>query len=180
MKLSEKTRQLLASVQKDLHLENPHQTPKLDKVIVAVWIGSLATRKGMKDFSEVEKNLQKITGQKPALVVSKKAISNFKLREWLPVMLRVTLRGQKAYDFLSKMIKIILPRVRDFVGLSKKSFDTTAWYSVGVKTYSIFPELHPDEITTDVGLQVSIRTSSNDPKQVQTLLESMGAVFQWH
>jgi len=114
MKISDQTKQMLVDVQKTLSLSNIHQTPTVEKVIVAIGIGSLATRKGMKDFSEIEKNLHAITGQKPHMTVSKKSISNFKLREGMPAMLKVTLRKQKAYDFLERLAKIVLPRGRDF------------------------------------------------------------------
>lgn len=178
MKVSETTKSLLTSVQKKLGLKNIHQTPRIEKVIVAIWIGSLATRKGMKDFSELEKNLQKITGQKPCMILSKKSISNFKLREDMPSMLKVTLREQKAYDFLKKLTKIVLPRVRDFNGLLVKSFDSNGWYSLGLKTYNIFPELHPDDITTDTGIQISIESSSKNKDEVKALLETLGFIFQ--
>lgn len=105
---------LKKGLQKELGVKNIHEVPTLQKAIVSIGIGSLATRKGVKDFKEFEDNLAKITGQKPQMVRSKKAISNFKLREGMPVMLRVTLRREKAYDFVDKLVKIVLPRVRDF------------------------------------------------------------------
>ena len=101
-------------LQKKISVKNINAVPKLDRVIVAIGIGSLVTRKSLKDFDEFEKNLQKITGQKPRLIKSKKSISNFKLREGLPVMLQVTLRKAKAYDFVDRFVKLVLPRVRDF------------------------------------------------------------------
>lgn len=177
MKISEETKKILSTVQKDLHLKNTLEAPRLIKVTIAVGVWSLATRKGMKDFSEVEKNIQIISWQKPHMTVSKKAISNFKLREGMPSMIKVTLRRQKAYDFLTKVAKIVMPRVRDFSGLSKKSFDTQGGYSIGIKSYSIFPEFHPDDITMDVGLQISIQTTSTDIKRVQKFLETVGFVF---
>lgn len=97
-----------------LGFKNINEVPRVDKVIVAMGIGSLVTRKGHKDFDEFEKNLIRITGQKPILVKSKKSISNFKLREGVPVMLKVTLRGERAYDFMERLTKLVLPRIRDF------------------------------------------------------------------
>jgi large subunit ribosomal protein L5 len=111
------------SLQTSLGKKNLNQVPSVDKVIISVGIGSLATRKGVKDFSDIEKNIIKITGQKPALVKSKRSISNFKLREDMPVMYKVTLRRDRAYDFLQKLTTVVLPRVRDFTGLNPKSFD---------------------------------------------------------
>ena len=115
-----KKSELFAKLKDHLNLKNINQAPKVDKVIVAMGIGSLVTRKGHKDFEEFEKNLIRITGQKPVLIKSKKAISNFKLREGMPVMLKVTLRGERAYDFLDRFCKLVLPRVRDFQGFLRK------------------------------------------------------------
>ena len=116
-------KEIVPMLKEKLGVKNVNQTPKIDKVIVSIGIGSLATRKSIKDFEEFEKNLKKITGQKPVLIKSKKAISNFKLREGMPVMLKSTLRREKAYDFLDRFVKVVLPRLRDFNGLSTKSFD---------------------------------------------------------
>ena len=111
------------NLQKKLGKKNIHEVPEVDKVIVAMGIGNLSTKKGMKDFSELEGNLAKITGQKPLLIRSKKSVSNFKLREGMPVMLKVTLRGEKAYDFIERLVTYVLPRSRDFVGVSPKKID---------------------------------------------------------
>jgi large subunit ribosomal protein L5 len=116
-------KEIVPMLKEKLGVKNVNQTPKIDKVIVSIGIGSLATRKSIKDFEEFEKNLKKITGQKPVLIKSRKAISNFKLREGMPVMLKSTLRRDKAYDFLDRFVKVVLPRLRDFNGLSSKSFD---------------------------------------------------------
>ena len=118
-----KKSELFAKLKDHLQLKNINQVPKIDKVIVSMGIGSFVTRKGHKDFEEFEKNLIRIAGQKPVLIRSKKAISNFKLREGMPVMLKVTLRGVRAYDFLDRFAKMVLPRIRGFSGVSKKNFD---------------------------------------------------------
>lgn len=178
MAISEQTKKVLANTHKRLWDININEVPKITKVIVAIGIGSLATRKGVKDFSEVEKNLKMIAGQKPHIIHSKKSVSNFKLREGMPVMMKVTLRGQKAYDFLFKVMSIVLPRVRDFEGLSTKSFDGAWNYNFGLPTYNMFPELHPDDITIPVGLQMSIWTKANSSKDAQVLLEELGFVFK--
>jgi large subunit ribosomal protein L5 len=104
----------MPKLQADLGLKNLHETPQIDKVIVAIGIGSLATRKSQKDFSELQNNLAKIAGQYPRMILSKQSISNFKLREEMPVMLQVTLRKNMAYDFLWRLTTLVLPRVRDF------------------------------------------------------------------
>ncbi|MEI7919742.1 MAG: 50S ribosomal protein L5 [bacterium] len=113
----------LKDLQQKLAIKNINAVPKIDKVIVAVGIGSLATRKSIKDFEEFDRIITKITGQKARVLKSKKAISNFKLREGMPVMLQTTLRKQKAYDFLDRFMKLVVPRLRDFSGFSEKNFD---------------------------------------------------------
>jgi large subunit ribosomal protein L5 len=168
----------LPTLQKTLGIKNINAVPKLDKVIVAVGIGSLVTRKSLKEFDEFEKNLMKITGQKPRLIKSKKAISNFKLREGLPVMLQVTLRKVRAYDFVDKFVKLVLPRMRDFSGLSDKSFDNQANYSIGVQNYNIFPELSLDDIINTMGLQITIVSTSKDPAKTKALMQSLGFIFK--
>jgi len=161
-----------------LGLQNIHEVPNLVSVIVGIGIGSMATRKGIKDFGEIEKNLKTITGQKPKMCLSKKSISNFKLRENMPSMTMVTLRGKKAYSFLDKVAKMIMPRVRDFSGLSTRSFDKGWWYTIWLKTYNIFPELHPDDITMDIGMQITIKTNSSEKDKVRVFMESLWFVFQ--
>ncbi|MEI8254024.1 MAG: 50S ribosomal protein L5 [bacterium] len=114
---------IIKNLQKQLAIKNINAVPKIDKVIVAIGIGSLATRKSLKDFDEFEKVITKITGQKSRVLKSKKAISNFKLRENMPVMLQTTLRKQRAYDFLDRFMKLVMPRLRDFSGFTDKAFD---------------------------------------------------------
>ena len=169
---------LKKKLQVQLGIKNINQVPMVDKVIVAIGVGSLHTRKWVKDFSEFEKNLALITGQKPSLVLSRKNISNFKLREGMPSMLKVTLRGKKAYYFLFKLMSIVLPRVRDFSWLSNKSFDSNANYSIWIQSYELFPELHPDSITLSTGLQVTIGTNTSNKANSKALLQEIGFVFQ--
>jgi len=159
-------------------LKNINQVPKLDKVIVSIGIGSLAARKGLKSFDEIESNLRKITGQKPLLIKSKQAISNFKLRIGMPVMLQVTLRRKKAYDFLNRFNHLVLPRVRDFEWLSTKKFDRQANINIGLKNYDIFPELTPDDVTIPIWLQINIVTTSATKEASTALLEELWFVFK--
>ena len=126
------------NLQKRLNLKNINAVPTLETVIVNMGIWSIVTRKWHKDFEEFEKNLSKITWQKPRIVKAKKSISNFKLREWMPVMLQSTLRGNRALDFIDRLYKIILPRIRDFSWLNKRSFDSQANLTIGIKVvYSL-------------------------------------------
>jgi len=168
----------LPTLQKTLGIKNVNAVPKLDKVIVAVGIGSLATRKSLKDFDEFEKNILKITGQKARMIKSKKSISNFKLREGLPVMLQVTLRKARAYDFVDRFVKLVLPRMRDFSGLSDQSFDRQGNYSIGIPNYNIFPELSLDDVVNTMGIQINIISTSKDPAKTKALMQSLGFLFK--
>ena len=136
--------------------KNINSVPKIEKVIVSIGIWSLATRKSVKDFDEFEKNLIKITGQKPTLIKSRKSISNFKLREGMPVMYKVTLRRDRAYDFLERFVKVVLPRLRDFTGLSSKSFDPKGNLNIWLANYNVFPELNIDDVVTPMGDRKSV------------------------
>lgn len=172
-------KETIPALKEKLGVKNIHAVPTVDKVIVSVGIGSLATRKSVKDFEEFEKNLKKITGQKPMLVKSRKAISNFKLREGMPVMLKVTLRRDRAYDFLEKFVKVVLPRLRDFSGISGKSFDPKGNYSIGLVNYNIFPEIGVEDAPTPMGLQITIVTKgSTDAIKSKALLEGLWLIFK--
>lgn len=162
-----------SALKKDLKKGNIHEVPSLDKVVVSIGIGSLATRKGVKDFSDIEKNLAAITGQKPVMIRSKKAISNFKLREDMPVMLKVTLRRQKAYEFLDKLTKIVMPRVRDFVGLNPKSFDPNNNYNIGLTSQAIFPEIIGDDAQAVLGIQVNIVTNALTKEDAMAMMKAL-------
>jgi large subunit ribosomal protein L5 len=173
-----KKAELYEKMKEKLHLKNINEAPKVDKVIVAMGIGSLVTRKGHKDFEEFEKNLKTITGQKPHLCKSKKSISNFKLREGLPVMLKVTLRKDRALDFLERTTKLVLPRVRDFTGISKKSFDPQGNLNFGIVNYALFPEFGVEEVSIPMGLQITVVTTAGNPEKAQLFLEEMGFIFK--
>lgn len=173
-----KKSELFAKLKDHLQLKNINQVPRIDKVIVSMGIGSLVTRKGHKDFEEFEKNLIRITGQKPVLIRSKKAISNFKLREGMPVMLKVTLRGVRAYDFLDRFAKMVLPRIRDFSGVSKKNFDPKGNLNLWLQNYNIFPELGVDDVNLPMGLQLTIVSTAGTPEASQALLQEIGFIFK--
>lgn len=169
---------LVKQLQQELWLANIHQVPKLDKVMVVCGIGSLHTRKGVKDFSEVENNLKAITGQKPVLINAKKSVSNFKLREGSPVMLKVTLRKERAYDFIERLVHFVLPRVRDFSGLNEKSFDKGGNLSFGFKDFGVFPEVNVDNLTLAAGLQVTIVPTSGDKATSLAFAKKLWLLFR--
>lgn len=168
----------LPKLKEKLWAKNVHSVPVIDKVVVAIWIWSLATRKSVKDFEEFERNLKNITGQKPMLVKSRKSISNFKLREWMPVMLKSTLRRERAYDFLDKFVKVVLPRLRDFSGLSAKSFDSKWNLNIWLVNYNVFPELSVDDVVTPIWLQITIVTTGGNPEQSKLMLETLWLIFK--
>ena len=163
-------------LQKQLKVKNVNAVPKLTKVVVNVGIGKMLA--GGKDYSEVEENIKMITGQKPVVAKSRKAISNFKLRENQPVGINATLRGQRMYDFVSKFVNIVLPRTRDFRGISSRSFDGNGNYSLAVKEHTVFPEINADDIVKIHGLQITFVTSAKTNEQALVLLKALGFPFQ--
>lgn len=165
------------ALQKALEIKNKLAIPKVDRIHVNVGIGSMVSS-GNKDFSNIVENITNITGQKPVVTKAKKAISNFKLREGMPVGVTVTLRGDKMYSFLNRLVNIALPRVRDFRGITKKSFDGSGNYHIGIKECSIFPEINPDDISKIHGLQISIITSANNDEEGYELLKALGFPFK--
>ncbi len=169
---------VLKNLQKQLGIKNINAVPKIDKVVVAIGIGSLATRKSLKDFDEFEKNIITITGQKSRILKSKKAISNFKLRENMPVMLQTTLRKQKAYDFLDRFVKLVMPRMRDFSWLSDKNFDGQWNYTIWLPNYNIFPELSLDDVVTPMGLQITIVTTTKNNLHAKALLQGLWFIYK--
>ncbi len=169
---------IIYDLKEKLNKKNIHQVPKIDKIVVSMGIWSLATRKGVKDFSDLEDNLATITGQKPVLIKAKRSVSNFKLREGMPVMLKVTLRKKRAYDFIERLVKLVLPRVRDFKGVSPRKFDGWGNYSLGFRSQVVFPEIHPDNIKTPMGVQVTISTTTDSDEEAKVLMEHLWFIFE--
>ena len=169
------TSTVLPQLKKELK-KNVNALPRLEKVVVNMGIGSLVTG-GQKDYSLFEKHLTLITGQKPVLSKSRKAISNFKLRENLPVGLTVTLRDQRMYDFLEKLIHVVLPRVRDFQGLRAKSIDGAGNFNLGLKEQTLFPEIIQDDVIKTHGIQITVVTKSQSPEDSLLLLQNIGFPF---
>ena len=161
---------------KELGLKNPHEAPKLEKVIINSGLGKA---KDDKKVIEVASNtLRKITGQQPIETVAKNSIAGFKLREGNKIGLKVTLRGDKMYEFTDRMINVVLPRLRDFHGVSNKAFDKQGNYSIGFTDQSVFPELSFEETTTPHGLQAVFVISCIEPAHAKALLEKFGMPFQ--
>lgn len=161
---------------KELVLSNIHEAPKLEKIVINIGLGQA---KDDKKILEVATNtLRKITGQQPIVTIAKNSIAGFKLREGNKVGLKVTLRGDRMYEFADRIISIVLPRLRDFHGVSKKAFDKQGNYSLGFTDQSVFPELSFEETTTTHGLQVVFVISAKEKEHSRNLLEKFGMPFE--
>ena len=168
--------EVVPALKEELGLKNNLAVPRIEKVKINVGIGSLT--KQTKDFSEVIENVARITGQKPVITKAKIAVSNFKLRKGMPIGVTTTLRGRRAYDLVGRLVNIILPRVRDFRGLSVKAFDGNGNYSIGFKEALVFPEINPDDVTNVHGIQVTIVTSAKTDEEGIALLKKIGFPFK--
>ena len=152
------------------------QIPKLDKIVVNVASGEAGSNSKMMDA--ILSNLSKITGQKPVITKAKKSIANFKLREGMNVGAKVTLRGERMYEFLDRFFNVALPRVRDFRGINPNSFDGRGNYSVGIKEQLIFPEIDYDKIDKIRGMDITFITTAKTDEEARELLTLMGAPFE--
>lgn len=160
----------------DLKLVNVHDVPRLEKIVINVGLGRA---KDDKKYMEVATNtLTKITGQKPVQTVAKQSIAGFKLREGNKIGLKVTLRDQRMYEFLDRLINIVLPRLRDFHGVSKKAFDRQGNYSIGLNDQTVFPEISFEDSQITHGLQIILVTDSQNVDYSKAMLEKFGMPFE--
>lgn len=155
--------------------ENINQVPKLEKIVVNMGLGDV--RDNAKSMQLAVDELRLIAGQKPIVTKAKKSVANFKVREGMNVGAKVTLRGNRMYDFFTKLISIALPRVRDFKGVSTKSFDGRGNYALGVKEQLIFPEISYDQVEKIRGFDICIVTNANTDEEARELLKQMGLPF---
>lgn len=156
--------------------KNVMQVPKLDKVIINIGVGEAV--QNAKALEGAVSDLTAISGQKPVVTKAKKSIAGFKLREGMSIGCKVTLRGRRMYDFVDKLINILLPRVRDFRGVSPQAFDGRGNYSLGVKEQTIFPEIEYDKIDKIRGLGIVLVTTAKTDEEARELLRSMGMPFR--
>ncbi|MFM7389401.1 MAG: 50S ribosomal protein L5 [Vampirovibrionales bacterium] len=166
---------IFKQLQEELGCENIYQVPRLVKVVINVGLGDAA--QNAKLLEEAVSHLALITGQKPLVTRAKKSIAGFKVREGMPIGAMVTLRDERMYDFLSKLVNVVLPRIRDFRGVSDSGFDGRGNYNLGLKDQLIFPEIEYDMISRMRGMNITIVTSASDDKQAKALLEKMGFPF---
>ena len=168
--------QVVPRLQKDLGIGNPMQVPRITKITVNMGVGEAVADKKVMDAATAD--LAKISGQKPLVTRSRKAIASFKIRAGLPIGCKVTLRGERMYEFLDRLINIAMPRIRDFRGVSPRSFDGRGNYSLGVKEQIIFPEIQYDQIDQVRGMDITITTTAMDNRQGRALLEAFNFPFR--
>lgn len=166
----------IPALKKAFGLTNPMAVPKIEKVVINVGVGK--TLKDAKMLEAIIEDVKAIAGQAPVKTLAKKSIAGFKIRENQVVGLMVTLRARRMYDFLEKLVRIALPRVRDFRGLDPKKFDGHGNYNIGIREQIVFPETTREHMDYTFGLEVNIQTSTNNDKQALELLKSLGFPFQ--
>jgi large subunit ribosomal protein L5 len=168
--------QVLTRLQRDLGIGNPMEVPRITKITVNMGVGEAVADKKVMDAAVAD--ITKITGQKPLVTKSRKAIASFKIRAGLAIGCKVTLRGARMYEFLDRLINIAMPRIRDFRGVSPRSFDGRGNYSLGVKEQIIFPEIQYDQIDQIRGMDITITTTARDNRQGRALLEAFNFPFR--
>jgi large subunit ribosomal protein L5 len=167
---------IVPKLQQELGLQNVMQVPRITKITVNMGVGEAAADRKLMDAAVTD--LTKITGQKPLICKATKAIAAFKLRQGLPIGCKVTLRGARMYEFLDRLISIAMPRIRDFRGVSLRSFDGQGNYSLGIKEQIIFPEIQYDQVDKIRGMDITITTSARDNRQGRALLEAFSFPFR--
>ena len=163
------------ALMKKFEYKSVMQIPKLDKIVLNVGCGE--ARENSKVVDAIINDLSVITGQKPIVCRAKKSVANFKLREGMPIGVKVTLRGEKMYEFLDRFFNLALPRVRDFRGINPNSFDGRGNYAMGIKEQLIFPEIDYDKIDKVRGMDIIMVTTANTDEEARELLKLMGAPF---
>ena len=177
MSLREKYKKEISPVLKEkLEIQNVNNIPKLEKIVLNMWIWTYI-RTWNKDYSSLQEHLSLIAWQACTVRYAKKAVSNFKLRAWMPVWLSVTLRWDRMYDFVEKLVNIVLPRVKDFRGINKNGFDNGGNYNFWVKEHSIFLEVPQDDVIKNHWLQITVKTTAKSKEEAKALLEALGFPF---
>ena len=167
---------VIPALKSKYNYENVHMIPKLVKIVINMGVGEAVQNAKVMDGAIEE--LTKIAGQRPVITRAKKSIATFKLRAGMPIGCMVTLRGEKMYDFLQKLINVTLPRIRDFRGVSNKSFDGRGNYSLGIKEQLLFPEIKYDDVSLVKGMNISIITTARTDEEAKELLTELGMPFR--
>ena len=169
-------KELLPQLQEKLGIDNIMAVPKLTKVVINMGVGEALTDK--KHLESAVNDLESIAGQKAVVTKAKKSVASFKLREGWPVGCKVTLRGDRMYDFIERLVNVAIPRERDFRGLNPKSFDGQGNYSMGIKEQIIFPEINIDKVNKISGMDITFVTNTNSDKEAKALLTDLGLPFK--
>ena len=167
---------IMDNMMKKFGYKNVMQVPKLDKIVINMGVGE--AKENPKALESAVKDMEIISGQKPVITKAKKSIANFKVRQGMPVGAKVTLRGDNMYEFADKFFNISLPRVRDFKGVSRNSFDGRGNYSMGIKEQLIFPEINYDKVDTIKGMNIVFTTTAKTDEEAAALLELLGMPFE--
>ena len=170
------TKEVVPALMKKFAYKTVMQAPKLEKICINRGVNGAVTDKKLVDVAVEELNM--ITGQKAVPTISKKDVSNFKLRKGMPIGARVTLRGEKMFEFLDRLVSVSLPRVRDFKGISDKAFDGRGNYTLGITEQIIFPEIDIDKVNKITGLDITFVTSANTNEEAYELLKELGMPFK--
>lgn len=177
MRLHERmNKQIIPALQKELGLKTITAVPRLEKVVLHVGAGRATQDPKLIDV--YASSLTRISGQKPLITRAKKSISNFKIRENMPIGLKVTLRGKRMYDFVEKLVQASLPRIRDFRGLPLKGFDGKGNYVIGIREHIVFPEIRPDEVEHLHGLEICFSTTATNDDDARKMFVALGFPFQ--
>ena len=169
-------KEVAPAIAKEFGIKNPMAVPRVEKIVLNMGMGEAIANAKILDTAADE--LRAITGQKPIVTKAKKSIASFKLRQGMPIGVSVTLRGDRMYEFLDRLVSIALPRVRDFRGVSPKAFDGRGNYTIGVREQLIFPEIDFNKVDKQRGMNISIVTTARDDEQARALLKGLGMPFR--
>ncbi len=180
---SKYTDQVLPALKTELKRDNPMSLPRLTKIVISMGLGKAVAESGNKSgenkrFSEAQDCMATISGQRPLTAKARKSVSNFKVRTGYDVGLKVTLRKQRMYEFLDRLISVAVPRVRDFRGLDPDGFDGRGNYNMGLTEYGVFPEINPDKVNFQQGMNITICTTARNDGEARRLLSLMGMPFR--
>ena len=168
--------ELAAEIQKKLGLKNPMEVPRITKITLNMGVGEAVADK--KVLENARADMEKIAGQRPVTRLARKSVAGFKIRDGFPIGCKVTLRRERMYEFLDRLVNIAIPRIRDFRGLNPRSFDRQGNYSMGVPEQIIFPEINYDEVDALRGMDITITTTARNPEEGRALLEAFNFPFK--
>lgn len=169
-------KEIAPAIAKEFGISNPMAIPRLEKIVINMGLGEAIANTKIVDTGADE--IRAITGQKPVTTRAKKSIASFKLRQGMPIGTMVTLRGERMYEFLDRLVSVALPRVRDFRGVSPKAFDGRGNYTLGIRDQLIFPEIDFNKVDKTRGMNISIVTTARDDEQARALLRALGMPFR--